>query len=328
MSIITQIQGFEHSLGDTERVNIVGRGDEDDYNRFFLSLTIHNVSEKDGGDYYCHANNTLGQESVKMQLQLSSSTINVMQCCSSKNVSIDCLDSCRFSLDLDSLLARPHCLPQLEHILSCAQDGSDFTPCCSSAGVPDHCLGWCRGHAGKDGDVCGLTHARSIVDCFHDNLGLRPDMPGNLKVIYEEPNIAKISWKLQPSTSQAELYRVFWKPVDRKETNIVDTKEENIELTNLKSGTEYIVRVKAANSNLTSKLTKGLTFLIPEQISPEASPVTSNAQITVAVVLAALSVLGLLVLVWIIRMKKIVFIKMKDEVDTTVGFENPTFVSR
>ena len=316
-------EGLEHYLGVTDRVGIVGRGDEKDYSRFFLSLTIQNVSESDGGDYYYHANNTVGQESIKMQLQLSSVTHNVMECCSSKNVSTDCLDICRFSLDFDSLLARPHCLPQIANIMSCAKDGSDHTPCCSAAGLPRRCLGWCRGQARED--VCELTHAQTIVDCFHDRLGVRPDMPVNVKVNHGKQDTVRVSW--DATDPRAELYRVFWKAVDGKESNIVDTKEESIVLTNLKRDTKYIVRVKAANSNLTSKLTKGLIFGIPDKLMEKSSPVTSKAQITIPVVLAALSVLCLIVLALGIRKKKIVFLKMRDKVDTTVGFENPSFHS-
>jgi len=315
-----------HSLGDGDRVRIVGRGDEEDYSKFYLSLTIHNISAHDAGDYYCHANNTLGQENVKMQLQLTSPPSNVTQCCSSKNVSMECIDSCQGSVDLDFVLAKPSCIQQLEPILSCTQDGSEVTSCCSSAGVPAHCLGWCHGHAGQVGDACGLVHARSIVDCFHDSLVDKPDVPVKLEVAFENSNTVTIHW--DEPTSNAKLYRVFWKAVDDKETNIIESKVNSITLNNLKSGMDYVVNVKAANSNQFSKLSKDLKFVVPEKLSADVSPLKSEVQITIAVILAALSVLGLIVLAWIVRKKKIVFVKMKDEVDTTVAFENPAFTSQ
>lgn len=150
-------------------------------------------------------------------------------------------------------------------------------------------------------------------------------MPVNVKVNHGKQDTVRVSW--DATDPRAELYRVFWKAVDGKESNIVDTKEESIVLTNLKRDTKYIVRVKAANSNLTSKLTKGLIFGIPDKLMEKSSPVTSKAQITIPVVLAALSVLCLIVLALGIRKKKIVFLKMRDKVDTTVGFENPSFHS-
>ena len=83
-------------------------------------------------------------------------------------------------------------------------------------------------------------------------------MPVNVKVNHGKQDTVRVSW--DATDPRAELYRVFWKAVDGKESNIVDTKEESIVLTNLKRDTKYIVRVKAANSILTSKLTKGLSY--------------------------------------------------------------------
>merc|ERR1712128_103839 len=89
-------------------------------------------------------------------------------------------------------------------------------------------------------------------------------------------------------------------------------------------GAMYIVSVKAANSNLNSSPTNDLAFFIPKAIA-KTSTFTSEVQITIAVIFAALSVLGLVVIFWVVRKKNIVFVKMKDRVDMTVGFENPAF---
>ena len=76
-----------------------------------------------------------------------------------------------------------------EHILSCTQDGSDVTACCSSAGVPAHCPGWCHGYAGQVGYACGLVHAKSILDCFHDSMVDKPDVPKS-EVAFENSKTA------------------------------------------------------------------------------------------------------------------------------------------
>ena len=93
---------LKQSIMSDERISITARGDEEDSAIFYLSMKIANVNKSDGRTYYCHANNTLGESSAPMIVNVTDEprpVINVTQCCLQQNVSADCLDICSLYFD-------------------------------------------------------------------------------------------------------------------------------------------------------------------------------------------------------------------------------------
>ena len=59
------------SVGNSDRISIVVKDDPQNPATFSLAMTITGVVEEDGGTYYCAANNTLGEDSAIMGLNVT-----------------------------------------------------------------------------------------------------------------------------------------------------------------------------------------------------------------------------------------------------------------
>ena len=60
----------EHTVTSSDRVLVSAGADDEDPASFTLMMRIQNVITADRGTYYCHANNTLGEASQAVQLQV------------------------------------------------------------------------------------------------------------------------------------------------------------------------------------------------------------------------------------------------------------------
>lgn len=102
---------LQHTVSNVpNKIDITAGSDEEDPTVFFLNMEIMKVDMDDARTYYCHANNSLGDAVVPVNLQVTATppaVIDVTQCCRDNNVSARCVDICSFSLDYDLMVARP-----------------------------------------------------------------------------------------------------------------------------------------------------------------------------------------------------------------------------
>jgi hypothetical protein len=334
---LTILKGRD-SVQTSDRVTIAGEADPDDPTKFKLNLVVHNVQPEDGGRYSCHANNTVGEDSAVLGVNVTASplpSMDVRECCRAQNVSADCLDECTFNVDFDAMLRKPQCLPEFHKLMLCAADGSDHRHCCSKGSVPAECLDWCRGEPVAKTDVCALSHSRTIIGCFSEGRSNLPGPPRNIKVRPINKASALVTWDAPEKNAAAvELYRVFWRPLGAKGANKTDTTETKLMLDSLNSGTTYELVVKAGNANGTSVLTAPLKFITADEyiIATTAAKTSAGDEtvavvVVVAIVVVAL-VIGLPLLVIFIMKKKNIVLSVKKPESPTVAFENPFYSSR
>ena len=324
---------FKQSVHSEGRFSISARGNQDDPASVTLELRIKDLMEEDGGLYYCHANNTLGEGVAMMGVNVSSlpaPVSDVTACCRQQNVSADCLDICSFSIDYDTMLRKPYCIPEFHKLMSCASDGSDHRHCCNNRGVPGECINWCRGQPVQNTDVCALSHAKEIIGCFHEGNTNLPGPPRNIVVRLMSKDSAMAFWDIpEKNPESVELYRVFWRPVGARETFKNDTVDTKLKLSNLVGGTTYELVVKAGNSNGTSHLTAPLRFITGDEVIIETSARRgSGASEVVGIVVAVVVVCVLLLLVLYVLKKKNIVLSVKQPNSPTVAFENPFYSSR
>lgn len=91
-----------------------------------MKLVIHEISEVDEGDYFCHAENAFGSvvQPVAVRIHNVASSHNVTQCCLEQNVTAGCMEACNFYLDIDSVIEKPECIADFDKLMKCAADGS------------------------------------------------------------------------------------------------------------------------------------------------------------------------------------------------------------
>ena len=137
---------------------------------FKLVLELRNVSSREGGQYFCHASNSVGNTTAVLGLSVLQPAPpdhrETLQCCRERKVSPHCLDVCRHrGLDYSLLTGRPECLADLEPLLGCGAGGRDLTQCCAVAGVPGLCQAWCRGQPvhTDDSQLCAISWAKQIT---------------------------------------------------------------------------------------------------------------------------------------------------------------------
>ena len=61
---------LRHTVTSGDRVLVSAGADDEDPAVFTLMMRIQNVITADQGTYYCHANNTLGEASKSVELQV------------------------------------------------------------------------------------------------------------------------------------------------------------------------------------------------------------------------------------------------------------------
>lgn len=324
---------LKQSLRNGGSISISAKGDQEDPATWYLSLTITNIEKGDQTSYYCHANNTLGEAVREMKVNVTRvppPVLDVSSCCSSHNVTPDCLDVCSFSVDLDLLARKPKCLAQFHKVMACASDGSDHRHCCSLGKVPTACLDWCRGQPVLSSELCALSYSQTILGCFHEGRQSLPGPPRGVRVRPIDGSSATVMW--DPPTKNprsVELYRVFWRPVGAKVTNKSDTVQRKLVLTSLEAGTTYELVVKAGNSNGTSQLTAPLKFITADKYIIATSPVQSNAGGAVGIVLAVVLVLTMVgAVLYVMKKKNMLLLHVKKPESPTVAFENPFYATR
>jgi len=312
---------------ENSRVSITAMADKDDRTKYSLTLKVKNVTIHDGSLYYCHANNSLGEETAMMGVtvqQLPPPVTNVTECCVQQNVTSDCLDICAFSIDFDTMLRKPQCIPQFQQLMSCASDGSDHRHCCSTGGVPGVCLNWCRGEQVEETQACAVQHSRTIIGCFHEGKGNLPGPPSNLKVVAIDESSAVVTWdKPAKNPEDVEVYRVFWRPVGAKGSNKSDIVDNKITLHDLESDVDYEVVVKAGNGNGTSQLTKPVFFGLEQHKQAPLQQPGSSTQNSSGIVIAVLFIIAAMISVVFLLHKKNLIVCIVKRPDRPIRIENP-----
>lgn len=248
-----------------------------------MTLTIVRLTNEFVGDYFCHAENVVGQNTraVSVRIRNTPAAHNISECCVAQNVSSYCMDACSFYIDIDAVKDRPECLGDFHKLMKCAADGSDHRSCCANAAVPRYCLNWCRGEpltSGK-GPACVLEHTKTIVDCFQSNRDRLPSPPTNLEILVVSDSEALVKWEPPiKNPHMVEGYRVYWHEVESTTENNpinsingfgtyrVDTKDLNIRIADLRPNIIYELVVKAGNQygkNITYVLNRiGVDFML------------------------------------------------------------------
>ena len=151
------------------RVKVEAFTNRDSPGDYKLVLDITDVSSSEGGQYYCHATNSVGNTTAVMGVTVLTPVVlhrETLECCQSRNVSDNCLDICYTQgLDYPRLVARPECLEEYDSLLSCGAGGQDHSECCQKAGVGRYCLDWCRGEVKHtdSAQLCAISFAKQII---------------------------------------------------------------------------------------------------------------------------------------------------------------------
>ena len=162
-----------------KRVNITAFSSRDRVGKFLVTIEIENMTQSDGGEYFCHAENSLASATAVTSVEVrtedpSSHFPSLEACCQARNVSEDCVDVCRGQggLSYEALVTRPQCLLHYEAIIGCGAElgeAKDPGSCCAEAGVSPVCLAWCGARAEADLDlsysaeICAMTYAENIM---------------------------------------------------------------------------------------------------------------------------------------------------------------------
>jgi len=322
-------KNLTEGVTENSRLNITAMADKDDRTQYSLTLKVKNVTIHDGSLYYCHANNSLGEKTAMMGItveELPPPVTNVTECCIKQNVTSDCLDICAFSIDFDTMLRKPQCIPQFQQLMSCASDGSDHRHCCSTGGVPGVCLNWCRGEQVEETQTCAVEHSKTIIGCFHEGKKNLPGPPNNLKVEAIDDSSAVVTWDVPTKNPEdVEVYRVFWRPVGAKGSNKSDIVENKIILHDLESDVDYEVVAKAGNGNGTSQLTKPIFFSVSPSLSVKQAPLQSDLSTanTFATVLTVFIIVAAIISVIFLLHKKNLIVCIVKKPDRPIRIENP-----
>lgn len=299
-----------------------------------MTLTIVRLTNEYVGDYFCHAENTIGMETrpVSVRIRNTPAAHNVSECCATQNVSSACMDACSFYIDIDAVKDRAECLPDFDKLMKCASDGSDHRACCAKADVPRYCLNWCRGEplaiGTTRGASCILEHTKSIVDCFQSNRDRLPSPPLNLAVMVVSNTEALVKWDVpMKNPHMVEGYRIYWHEVEpitddpvSKLNNIgtyrVDTKDLNVRISELRPNIVYELVVKAGNKYGSSVLTDPIKFQLGTSTSE--SGISTSLGIFAGIVAIGLAIAGVL----LYKHRHTI----KGLGDGGVSFENPSYM--
>lgn len=158
-----------------KRINVTAFSSRDRVGQFLVTVEIENVTQSDGGEYFCHAENSLASATAVTRVEVMedarSHFPSLEVCCRARNVSEACVEVCRgqAGLSYSALEARPQCLLHYEAIMGCgaeAGEAEDPAACCDEAGVSPVCRGWC-GAGDRDlsysAEICAMTYAEKIM---------------------------------------------------------------------------------------------------------------------------------------------------------------------
>ncbi|GFX66742.1 ig-like and fibronectin type-III domain-containing protein 2 [Trichonephila clavipes] len=88
---------------------------------YMASLTLLQVTTSHEGQYFCYAENTLGKDTVFVNLDvLPKLYSNASACCAEKKVSDECQEACSVDIDIQMALNKPKCFKDLDKLMYCA----------------------------------------------------------------------------------------------------------------------------------------------------------------------------------------------------------------
>lgn len=304
----------------------------EDEDKWIMQLTIKNIEDADGGEYYCHAENGFGNatQAVSVRLRNMPSVTNVTQCCVEQNVTSACMDACSFYLDIDAVINKIECIGDFDKLMKCAADGSDHRACCAHNGVERGCLDWCRGEPllAEDNKVCLLQHTKRIISCFREGRERLPGPPQNIRVERIDDHSVLVKWDppiKNPHT--VEIYRVFWRQVNSRIPPYKnDSKTTSLKISELKSGALYECVIKAGNTRGASALSDPIKFSTDEKYITSAASIGeehSQFGMVAGLMFTIVFLVGIVATaVWFIRTRSLLGHKSTGG----IAFENPSYL--
>lgn len=182
---------------------------------------------------------------------------NLTDCCTSKQVSAECMPMCLNSSSFDK-----SCALEVEKVLQCAADGRDHTGCCKrSPTLPEACQPYCRGEdPGREvySALC-LPYSAVIMTCFVKGQGLLPSPPQNVSVASYSHEQIVLQWEAPDKNCDQNciFMAMLWEGEDSTKPPLKDSVSlKNYTFRNLSPETQYHVTVMAVNS-------KGLSLPAP-----------------------------------------------------------------
>jgi len=313
-------------MGDARTEITFGR--TADQTKYMLKAVIKNITANDAGFYFCKAKNHIGEKISPISVSIPHKirkTLNVHTCCENQNVSSDCLDICKFSIDFDDLLRKPQCFAEFSKIMYCASDGSDHRHCCKMADVPNQCINWCRGQPSENETLCAAEHSATILQCFHEGQDTLPSPPQNPKVRLTSNHSALVTWDVPAKNAdKVELYRVYYREQGTRESDINDTAKKMFKIDNLEPGKLYEVVLKAGNSKGTSHLTPPIVFATSNQVFIETSFYRAETNLNAIIIFLVAFILAATVAVIIFVRKRNLCSAFRNKNSAmSVYFENP-----
>lgn len=305
--------------------------DKDKLYTYLSTLTILHVTTLNEGQYFCHAENQFGKDTVFVNVDVLPKLYNnASACCEEKGVTDECQEACNIDIDIQMALNRPKCFKDLDKLMYCAADGSDHRKCCRDNGIQRSCLRWCQGRPIINTHLC-ILHASKIVSCFEEGKAVLPGPPQNIRYHQRGDHTLEITWDTpQKNPKFVQWYKVFWRPVGSRTMFRNHTKERSVSLHNLTPDTTYEVAVKAGNHYGISLNSEPLTFRITDVnnhlIAESASYGGTSIAKTAAGVIGAILLLVLIGGVGLFFYQRSRLMKPPPGISPGVSFENPTYM--
>lgn len=312
--------------GDNHLVRTV----QDEMGSYSMHLTIVNVSAEDDGTYYCRAENNYGKATqatnLKVQVLPSFEPSNIRDCCIAQQVIPECMDACTLDVNIEAIVSRSRCIPEIHKLMYCAADGSDHRRCCLGWGVPRRCIGWCQGKAIHHGAMCILVWSKQILSCFVEGKDLLPGPPQNLHVIRINNSAARVMWDpplKNPHT--VDYYKVTWKKTSpgRSIKYHNETHQPEMIIEGMELGATYEFSVKAINRRGSSVPSPILKMIMNGEVGYESFSASNSEQVGLAVGLViAIIVVGIMAAVIYLHYRR----RYVHKSPGGVSFENPSYM--
>ncbi|XP_052263742.1 Ig-like and fibronectin type-III domain-containing protein 2 [Dreissena polymorpha] len=209
-------------------------------------------------------------------------TVSVRECCSTKQISNECLDFCDpanldlggINMDADKLYT---CYGDVQDAYSCLMGGGNHTPCCARMNVPSKCYPMCAGQFVFTFEltVC-LYNLPLIAACVEEGAVFLPAPPVNTRIIDSSVTSveATVAWDNPSSYVPTWSYIVDWKRQADISNNWNSVKVKagtRYQLTGLQPNTLYDVRVYTVNDKGAS-LPELTLMLVTQGIQSDPKP--------------------------------------------------------
>lgn len=299
---------------------------------YVATLTFLVTTSINEGQYFCHAENHYGKDTILMNLEvLHKLYSNASACCEERGVSAECQEACSFDIDIESALNKPKCFKDLDKLMYCAADDSDHRKCCRDQGIHRSCLRWCQGRPIVNVHLC-IVHASKIVNCFEKGKSVLPGPPQNIQLQQISSGSLKITWDPPHKNPKfVQWYKISYRNSDSRVMFRNITKVPTILLQGLEPGSKYEVAVKAGNHYGMSLPSETFSFTFSDasdinRISAESVTYESNSALKTAA--AVVSACLLLVLIGAVAIYMFMKFRQKPPpgIAPGVSFENPTYM--